>query len=243
MDKATGVSPVSIENVAAAVAARARPGEPLIVGVTGSVAVGKTTFCTALVERLSPALATETVSTDGFLKPNARLEPLGLLMRKGFPETYDVDLFVETLGQVRTGRAAIPGHSHVIYDIDPALTRIVERPDVLLVEGLGLSGFPDGRSPADHLDLLIYLDAEEADLETWFVRRFMGFWRAAETDPTSFYVRFRSMDEPQAETFARSVWTGVNLPNLREHIIHARDAADIVLRKDAGHALTAVRGL
>lgn len=240
---AAGASSVSINDIAAAVAAKARPGAPLIVGVTGSVAVGKTTFCVAMAERLSSALAIETVSTDGFLMPNARLEPLGLLMRKGFPETYDVDLFVETLARARTGRAEIPGHSHVIYDIDPALTRTVDRPDVLLVEGLGLSGFPDGRRPADHLDLLIYLDAEEADLEAWFVRRFMGFWRAAETDPTSFYVRFRAMDEPQAETFARSVWTGVNLPNLREHIIHARDSADILLHKGPDHGLAAVRGL
>jgi type I pantothenate kinase len=234
----TDISPPPIDRAAALLAERAGARRPCIVGITGSVAVGKTTFCAALIDRLPSGLVAETISTDGFLMPNSRLEPAGLLMRKGFPETYDAPLFRETLARARTGPATIPAHSHVIYDIDPALARTIDRPDVLLVEGLGLEG-----EVAHGLDLLIYLDASEADLETWFVRRFMGFWHAAADDPASFYVRFRTMDEPQAVEFARSVWTGVNLPNLREHIVLARDRADVVLHKDAGHALSIVRGL
>ena len=234
--------PVSIDDLAAALTARVRPGEVLIVGVTGSVAVGKTTVCEALVDRLAP-LTAETVSTDGFLLPNAVLEARGLLVRKGFPESYDADGLLDTLARLREGPATLPVHSHIIYDIDPALARTVERPDVLIVEGLGLSGFPDGRHAAEGLDLLLYLDAEEADLERWFIARFMGFWRAAETDPASFYAQFRTMDEDQAAIFARSVWTGINLPNLRDHIVLARDRADVVVRKGPDHGLTVVRGL
>ena len=153
-------------------------------------------------------------------------------MRKGYPETYDVEGLGAVLRGVRNRPVTVPGYSHVIYDIDPVLARVVTRPDILIVEGLGLTPRPGG------LDLLVYLDADEADLEDWFSARFMDFWRAAETDPASFYARFRSMSEPETETFARArVWARMNLPNLREHIIRARDQADIVVRKRADHSL------
>lgn len=231
----------TLDTVTKTLRRRARPGEVLIVGITGSVAAGKTTFCEALAARLAP-LTVETLSTDGFLMPNAVLAERGVLPRKGFPETYDADALLAALRGIRLGPVATPVHSHVVYDIDPEMTRTIGRPDVMLVEGLGLSGFPDGRHAAEALDLLIYLDADEDDLERWYVDRFLGFWRAAEHDPASFYTRFRALGEAGAEQLARSVWTGVNRVNLREHVIAAKDRADILLRKAADHRLSVVRG-
>ncbi|MDP1735924.1 MAG: hypothetical protein Q8L23_00635 [Caulobacter sp.] len=223
---------MSIAGLAERIAGRASPGEVLVVGVTGSVAAGKSTLCAALKAALEPVRRVEVVSTDGFLWPNAVLSERGVLMRKGYPETYDVEGLAAALRGLREGPVTVPGYSHVIYDIDPALARRVAPPDILIVEGLGLSPRPEG------LDLLVYLDAGEADLEDWFARRFMDLWRAAEADPASFYARFRSMTEQEAETFARAVvWTQMNLPNLRGHIIQARDTADIVARKRADHRL------
>ena len=223
---------MSVAELARRIADRASPGEVLVVGVTGSVAAGKTTLCGALKAALEPARRVEVVSTDGFLFPNAVLAERGVLMRKGYPETYDAEGLAGALEGAREGPVIVPGYSHAIYDIDPALAREVAPPDILIVEGLGLTPRPAG------LDLLVYLDAEEADLEDWFAARFLDFWRAAESDPASFYARFRSMSEAETEAFARErVWTQMNLPNLREHIILARDEADIVVRKAADHSL------
>lgn len=213
------------------------PGETLIVGVTGSVAAGKTTLCTALARHLQATLRVEIVSTDGFLLPNDVLESRGLSLRKGFPESYDAALMSAKLQRARWGAVEIPGYSHKLYDRSAELDRIVDRPDILLVEGLGFAPGPDGRSLSALLDVLIYIDAAEDDLETWFVRRFMEFWRDAETNAASFYARFRSMSEADAEVFARAIWAGINLPNLRDHIQLVREDADIVLRKAADHSL------
>jgi type I pantothenate kinase len=232
--------------VLSALAARlgrmARDARPLLVGLTGSVAAGKSTLCARLRPHLDPELRVEVLSTDGFLLSNATLNARGLGLRKGFPDSYDADALFAALTALRAGPARIPGYSHITYDIDPELTRMVEPSDIVILEGLGFSPFPDGRSLTDDLDLLIYLDASETDLETWFSRRFLEFWRAAETDPTSFYAQFRHMDEHQADQFGRMVWSRINLPNLRDHIIQARDRADILLRKDRSHTLQLVRG-
>ncbi len=222
---------------------RADAARPLRVGLTGSVAAGKSTLSAALVRRLEGRLSVEAVATDGFLLPNDTLNARGLGMRKGFPESYDADALFALLDAVRTGPVRVPGYSHVTYDIDPALTRTLDRPDILILEGLGFAPLEDGRSIADGLDLLIYLDAAEADLETWFAARFLDLWRAAEHDPASFYAQFRHMDEAQADQFGRVVWARINLPNLRDHISRSRDRADILLQKLEGHRLRAVRGL
>lgn len=207
-----------------------------IVGLTGSVAAGKSTLAAALKAAMEPGLTVEVVSTDGFLWPNAVLAERGTLPRKGYPKTYDHESLRAALAAVRTGPARFPGYSHVIYDIDPALSRDVAPPDILILEGLGLA------SKACGLDLLVYLDADEADLEDWFARRFVAFWRAAGRDPASFYARFRGMTEAEAETFARTVvWEQMNLPNLRENIVLARDTADIVVCKQADHGLRLAR--
>ncbi len=236
-------TPIDAAGLAAAIAERwqAQDGRPLLVGVTGSVAVGKTWLVEAVAAALMPLTRVATVSTDGFLFPNALLEARGLVLRKGFPESYDGDAMLGALAALRCGETAVPVHSHVSYDIDPALTRQVGPADIILVEGLGLSGFPDGRSARDGLDLLIYLDADPAAIEAWYVARFLGLWRAGADDPTSFYHRFAQLAEADVEMLARSTWDRINLPNLTGHIIHARETADILLRKDAEHRLLLIK--
>jgi len=224
-------------DVADLIRARRAGRAPFLVGITGAVAAGKSTLAAELAEALAAdGLRVEIVATDGFLMDNAALAALGILGRKGFPESYDVDAMRAALAAIRTGPADFPGYSHVLYDIDPPLSRRLAPPDVLIVEGLSLHA---GAS-ALGLDLLIYLDADEADLEGWFSERFVGLWRAAEHDPASFYARFRQLSEPEVRALAAQVWRGVNLPNLREHIVAGRDVADIVVRKGSNHEILAV---
>ena len=232
-------TPIDAAGIAAAITSHwhAQGGQPLLVGVTGSVAVGKTWLAEAVAAALMPPIRVATVSTDGFLYPNAVLEARGLVLKKGFPESYDGDAMLAALAALRHGAAVVPVHSHISYDIDPALRRQVGPADIIIIEGLGLSGFPDGRSARAGLDLLIYLDADPADIQAWYVARFIGLWRAGADDPTSFYHRFAQLAAADVEMLARSTWDRINLPNLTGHIVHARDCADIRLHKDSAHRL------
>lgn len=220
----------------------ARPqGRTLVTGLTGAVSAGKSTLAAQLADRLSDqGLSVEVISTDGFLKPNAVLAAEGALDLKGWPHTFDTPGMLSTLAAVPSGPVQVPVHSHVTYDIDPALARRIDRPDILIAEGLNLHFRAEAPAPADPLDLLLYLDAEEADLEAWYVARFLGFWEAAEHDPASFYARFRGMDRKAVTDLARQVWAGVNLPNLRQHIARARPVADLVVRKGADHGIAGI---
>lgn len=233
---------VSPRQLGAQIAARREPGAVLIAGITGSVAAGKSTLAAGIADSLSGAMQVEILSTDGFLFPNAKLQARDLLMRKGFPETCAVERLADTLGRLRTGPVRVPGYSHQRYDVDPALERVVDQPDLVLVEGLGIAPQGDDHSVLQALDMLLYVDATEEDLEHWFVDRFISLWRAAADDPDSFYARFRTMSEPEARGFARTaVWRGINLPNLQDHIVRAHAHADILLWKERDHRLRQVR--
>jgi type I pantothenate kinase len=228
----------SVADVAELIRARSGARAPFIVGITGAVAVGKSTLAAALREHMldwSDAPAVEVVCTDGFLLDNGTLEARGLTLRKGYPESYDAEALRHALADLRRGPAVFPGYSHVTYDVDPALARRISPPEVLIVEGLGL------HEPSTvGLDALLYLDAEEELLLEWFTERFLLLWRAAETDATSFYARFRHMSEAEVRALAATVWQDINLPNLREHIVLARDRADWIVRKGVGHAIESI---
>jgi type I pantothenate kinase len=204
-----------------------------VVGLTGSVAAGKST----LAAELAPRLGAEVVGTDGFLLPTAVLVERNLIHRKGFPESYDLAAMAAALAAVRQGPADFPAYSHVTFDPIPG--RRLDRPSALLIEGLALG--LSRPSIADGIDCLIYLDAAETELETWFVDRFLTFWEAAEHDPASFYQRFRQLDRHGVTEVARQVWAGINLPNLRDHIAPVRPFADLVVVKGPDHAIVEIR--
>lgn len=212
--------------------------DSLIAGLTGSVASGKTTLAAALADVLDDTLEVETASTDGFLFPNSVLAERELTLRKGFPETYDRQALGEALQSLRGGKAAFPTYSHVTYDVDPALTRLIPQPDVLILEGLGFQPLSPPPRGTHEPDLLIYLDASEEDLLAWFLERFVRLWNAAREDPASFYANFLHMSEPELMEFAVSVWERINLPNLRENIAPLKQRADIVLFKTRDHTVT-----
>ncbi len=236
------MSDLHIDAIAARLVARRPAAGPLVVGITGAVAAGKSTFAGQLRDALRGRGQTcEIVCTDGFLKTNERLIAEGILEQKGFPPSYDTAALHAALSAIRGGPATFPIYSHVLYDIDPALAQTVSPPDVLIVEGLNLHHRAEaGPAEPDPLDLLIYIDADEALLEAWFIERFMGLYEAAEQDPTSFYARFRPLGREGTLGVARQVWQAINLKNLREHIVRARDGADLVVRKGEGHRIVAV---
>ncbi len=228
----------SLDHVSQLIRARRAGRSPYLLGVAGAVASGKSTFAGELAAAIAswPA-SVEVLATDGFLFDNATLTERGILNRKGFPESYDVEAMRRARAAIRLGPITTPGYSHTVYDIDPNLSRRVEPTGVLIVEGLGLH---EGAA-ALGLDALIYLDADEADLEDWFAERFVSFWREAERDPDSFYARFRGMSEAETRRFAAEVvWRRINLPNLRDNIVKGRDTADVVVRKGPRHEILSV---
>lgn len=227
------MTPITPAELAQRIAAHRPAAPPLVVGITGSVAVGKTTLAQALAAALPGKV--EMVSTDGFLKPNAVLESEGLMLRKGFPESYDAAAMAAALAGLKHGPVTVPAYSHATYDVDAAAARVVAGADIVLVEGLGLAPDAQGRRPP--LDLLIYIDADEADIIAWFVDRFMGLWRAAADDPNSFYARFAHMGAGEAQAFALSVWHNINRPNWLDHIARARPVADLRVKKAGDHGL------
>ena len=232
-----GITNVSEELRRRSAAARAT-GTPYIVGVAGSVAVGKSTFAAALADAIAAwPERVAAIATDGYLFANDVLAERNISMRKGFPESYDVEALRRDLAAIRCGaRVAMPRYSHVTYDVDLDNPLIVEKPGVLILDGLHLAQIETAGSPR-LIDTLIYLDAEESVIEKWFTDRLLPLMVAGRDDPASFYHRFRDWDDAQRRDFAKRVWEGINLPNLRDHIVKDRDAADIVVAKNAAHGI------
>ncbi|MBV9330916.1 MAG: type I pantothenate kinase [Alphaproteobacteria bacterium] len=220
-------------------------GKIFVLAVTGSVAVGKTTFAEGLRDhlRLWPEHPiVEIVSTDGFLFANTQLAEKGLSHRKGFPESFDAEALRRVLRAARSGSSVIiPRYSHVTYDVDPQDSFALGKTDILILDGLHLGRLKFDTGKSRLIDVLIYLDAKETHIEGWFAARLAALMGAGRDDPHSFYHAFRELDEGGVQAFISRVWNGINLPNLREHIVKDRDLADIVVEKDAGHAITAVR--
>jgi type I pantothenate kinase len=212
---------------------------PVIVGVAGAVAVGKTTIASELAARIAgDGKRVHVVSTDAFLLSNAELAARDILMRKGFPESYDVAMLVQTIASVREGVTTnIPVYSHAIYDLVPGEVDLIEPIDVLIVEGV-IALQPAVRNV---LDLAIYVDAPEEVVRGWFVDRFVRLTADARDDATSFYHMFATMESVQVRDIAEATWDGINGVNLREHIAPTMDSADVVIEKAPEHIVVAVR--
>jgi type I pantothenate kinase len=221
---------------------------PFVIGVAGSVAVGKSTVARLLRSLLGHWEGTphvELVTTDGFLLPNAELARRGLMERKGFPESYDRRGLLRFVSQVKSGAAEVSAnvYSHLSYDIVPGEQVVVKRPDVLIVEGLNvLQPATAGHRLAvsDLFDFTIYVDARTSDIATWYEERFLSLQRGAFSNPDSYFHRFSTLTEEEARTRARTIWASINEPNLVENILPTRARASLVLRKDARHAVDTV---
>lgn len=232
--------------------ARRTPKVPYIIGVAGSVAVGKSTFARvlqALLARWPGHPRVDLVTTDGFLHPNRVLRQRGLMDRKGFPESYDLRRLVGFLADVKSGRAAVraPVYSHLSYDIVPGRWQTVRRPDILILEGLTVlhTGTARvGHGPqvfvSDFFDFSVYIDAEERLIRRWFTERFLTFRETAFRDPRSFFRRFAELSVPEARQVAGDVWRTINGRNLRENILPTRARANLILVKGQEHRVRQV---
>jgi type I pantothenate kinase len=226
---------------------------PFIIGIAGSVAVGKSTTARLLRQLLSTWPDTpdvELVTTDGFLLPNAELERRGLLHRKGFPESYDRRALVRFVAEVKAGRreVAAPVYSHLTYDVVPDEHVVVRHPDVLLVEGLNVLQPPrvdaQGRSAlsvSDFFDFSLYVDAKVEDVRSWYVERFLRLRRTAFADPSSYFHRYAWLSDDAAVATAEGIWREINEVNLVENVRPTRGRATLVLTKGPDHAVSRIR--
>jgi type I pantothenate kinase len=221
---------------------------PFVIGVAGSVAVGKSTIARLLRELLARWEDTprvELVTTDGFLLPNAELERRRLMGRKGFPESYDRRALLRFVSEVKSGAEEVraPFYSHLSYDIVADAEIVVRRPDILIVEGLNVLQPPSGGlglAVSDLFDFTVYVDARTSDIATWYEERFLKLQRGAFTNPQSYFHRYASLTPEEASATARDIWIKINEPNLVQNVLPTRSRADLVLRKDADHTVSSV---
>ena len=225
---------------------------PYVIGVAGSVAVGKSTTARvlqALLARWPNVPKVDLVTTDGFLFPNAVLQREGLMEKKGFPESYDLPALLRFLTEVKAGKrpARAPIYSHLIYDVVPNQWVEVDRPDILIVEGLNV--LQTGRLPkdgkaipfvSDFFDFSVYIDAEEDVLKGWYVDRFLTLRGTSFRDPKSYFHRYSELSDDEAVATAVSIWERINLVNLHENILPTRQRADLILKKSATHKIEKV---
>ncbi len=237
----------NLHRVSATFLGKMAPKMPYVIGIAGSVAVGKSTsarILQALLMRWPEHPHVELITTDGFLYPNAVLEERGLMNRKGFPESYDTKRLLQFVRDVKAGTPEVsaPVYSHVIYDVLPDKEEIVHQPDILIIEGLNVLQVGSATTDfvSDYFDFSIYIDAREDDIEAWFTERFQTLRKTIFQDPDSFFKHFADFTEEQALALAHEIWTGINGKNLKENIEPTRARASLVLHKGADHKVDAV---
>jgi type I pantothenate kinase len=225
---------------------------PYIIGVAGSVAVGKSTTARvleALLARWINVPKVDLITTDGFLLPNAVLQREDLMEKKGFPESYDLPALLLFLSDVKAGRRPVraPIYSHLVYDVMPNQWIEIDRPEILIVEGLNV--LQAGRLPkdgkavpfvSDFFDFSVYLDADEDVLKSWYVNRFLTLRQTAFRDPKSYFHRYSGLSDDEAAATATSIWERINLVNLHENILPTRQRADLILKKGESHRVEGV---
>ena len=223
---------------------------PYVIGVAGSVAVGKSTtarLLKALLARWPSSPKVDLVTTDGFLKPNARLEAEGLMEKKGFPESYDLAALLRFMAEIKAGEGPVhaPVYSHLEYDVLAGKSITIDQPDILILEGVNVlqTGAPDADHipyVSDYFDFSIYIDAGEDVLRRWYVERFMQLRGTAFRDPRSFFHRFSRISDAEADAMANRIWDEINLVNLQQNILPTRHRADLLLLKGEGHLIERV---
>ncbi len=225
---------------------------PYIVGIAGSVAVGKSTFSRVLrasLARWPDHVRVDLVTTDGFLHPNRVLEERGLMNRKGFPESYDQLRLLHFLADIKAGVPVVsaPVYSHLHYDIVPHAEQRITQPDILILEGLNVLQSPDGNRGSsrvfvsDFFDFSIYLDADELTIERWYVERFLRLRETVFRERSSYFHRYALLSEEEAVETARRIWKEINLVNLRDNIGPTRERAHLILQKGEDHIVKNVR--